>query len=205
MKLFIEKLLLTRKHELDEELGTPLRNHIKFPHVEEKKTAVIVNGKKPTPELSSSIGRKVVEKKSSASDEYLSRTSMKKSDQKERLSSLAEKSIKRKMAKVSSQQEIPKKAKMANVPGLSQKNNKKVGSLEGKSSSAKKKEDDVSLGQTLYSLYMEGSETHQLQLKKEARPLVSETASKKLDSSLPKLDADSERRSVMPFLSGLIL
>lgn len=189
-------MLSTRKHEIDEELGTPVRNHIKFPHVEEKKKAMILKKKKPTPELSSSVEKKVAEKNSTASNEHLSRTS---ADQKERLSSLANKSIKSKKVNASAQQEILKKAKMANVSEQSQRNSKKVGSLAaGKSSTAKKRH--VSLGEMLYSLCTEDSETEQVQPVKEDKPLASEAPSNKFDNSLLKLDADSERRSVMPFL-----
>ncbi|KAK4804030.1 hypothetical protein SAY86_003847 [Trapa natans] len=185
-------LIYCLKHELDEQLRTPVRNHIKFPHLNEEKTAVCVNRKRQQPELSSSTGKKFVEKKCSASDEYVSRASTKRTDRKERLSSPADRNIKSKKSKVLSQQEISKKEKMENVCGQSSKNSKKV-MLEGKSSSAKKKEDNVSLGQLSYPSYMEGSESELVQHEKEDRSLGSETASKKLDS-LPKLDAESERR-----------
>ncbi|OWM81336.1 hypothetical protein CDL15_Pgr007374 [Punica granatum] len=193
-KLFTERSLFARKHELDQGLGTPVRDHLKFPHVEEKKTAISGKRKKPTPELPAGIEKKVAEK-SPASDEYLSRTPRKTSDQKERLSSLANGSLKSKRAKVSTEQEIPKKAKVTNASGQSSKDNKKLGSLAGgNSSAAKEKEDTVSLGERLFSLYMEGSETEQVDAVKQDKTLASETTSKKLDSSLPPLDADSERR-----------
>ncbi|XP_031375535.1 protein ENHANCED DOWNY MILDEW 2-like isoform X2 [Punica granatum] len=195
-----EDLLLNRiliyclKHELDQGLGTPVRDHLKFPHVEEKKTAISGKRKKPTRELPAGIEKKVAEK-SPASDEYLSRTPRKTSDQKERLSSLANGSLKSKRAKVSTEQEIPKKAKVTNASGQSSKDNKKLGSLAGgNSSAAKEKEDTVSLGERLFSLYMEGSETEQVDAVKQDKTLASETTLKKLDSSLPPLDADSERR-----------
>lgn len=33
--------LLIREHEIDEEVGTPIRDHVKFPDVDEKKTTVV--------------------------------------------------------------------------------------------------------------------------------------------------------------------
>lgn len=171
-----------RKHEIDEELGTPHRNHIKFPGVQEKKST-LAKKKVGTEETrqkqgSESLGdRKKIESKArvSTSEGVCQGKTASAALKQSRLSSALKVGGKQTASarKLSSGSSISKKAKVNDAT----KKETKSPIAEGVK---------ASLGDRLYEHMFEKSEPAKLERQDTA---------KGLSSGLPPLDADSETRS----------
>ena len=183
---------MTRKHEIDEELGTPIRDHIKFPYDEEKmerRRSELLSSRKDLD--------KVATKKRSlvSEDSPRERMAVKATKQFERSSSTvkdgdsAKKSEKRSSG--------PEPAKRLKVTDFSKKpsddNTKSMSKKVDKSSMAD--ENKTSLGEQLYALVKKRSEP--IKPRKEDTPnseLEQKAVTKITSNSLPSLDRDSENR-----------
>lgn len=182
-------LIYCLKHEIDELLGTPIRDHIKFPNDEEKM-------EKRRSELFSSRKDldKVVSKKRSlvSEDSPRERMAVKATKQVEKLSSTVKDGDSTKKSEKRSSGPDP--SKRLKVTGFSKKslddNVKSISKKVDKSSMAD--ENKTSLGEQLYALIKNRSEP-----RKEDTPnseLEQKVVTKKTSSSLPSLDRDSENR-----------
>ncbi|GAB4849712.1 hypothetical protein Ancab_004506 [Ancistrocladus abbreviatus] len=186
-------LIYCLKHEIDDDIGTPVRNHIKFPDFEDKKF------KRPSAMLSSR------EKFAAAEDRLLIRGTME-----ERIAS---KSVDQTKKSSLSFQEVPSDKKSDAKP--SRPTLKKLRGIDAsrKSFSVKKplltkvgKPEDTeerrsSLGERLFAHYSQQSDDKKA--KKPDKPVndVESTkksipAMQKLTSAVPHLDRESERRMV---------
>lgn len=174
-------LIYCLKHEIDEELGTPHRNHIKFPGVQEKKST-LAKKKVGTEETrqkqgSESLGdRKKIESKARVfpSEGVCQGKTASAAHKQSRLSSALKVGGKQTASagKLSSGSSISKKAK---VNDATKKETKSPVAEEVK----------ASLGDRLYEHMFEKSEPAKLERQDTA---------KGLSSGLPPLDADSETR-----------
>ncbi|CAI8596663.1 unnamed protein product [Vicia faba] len=174
-------LIYCLKHEIDDELGTPIRDHIKFPGVKEKI--------KPAT-------KEVISNKNNAKLDNLldKRTSAKSSISSGKMSS--EKVEIKNFRKISGSNIPRKKANDATRRCLSE--NKRSTLKETERSNYE--ENQTSLGVQLYDLYLKGSE--QISSDNHVDIVADNTVSvkpKKLSSAPPQLDIDSERRLLALF------
>lgn len=173
--------LCTREHEIDEELATPSRNHIKFPNVTKKK--------QPSEQPSSK--EKVLMKKRNleVGDASRKKTYVKPTVGIDKVSGATKQgvSLSKGVGKVTGVDSSKKKK----LIGISRKPLSKTSSMV-KSTQDKS---TPSLGISLYNLYHPGSEPSEENAAADGehgRTSTKSVASKA--SSLPPLDADSERR-----------
>ncbi|KAI6690608.1 hypothetical protein NL676_027436 [Syzygium grande] len=187
-------LIYCLKHDIDEEIGTPVRNHVKFPTIPANRAAVGEKRKRPVVESLSTAG-KGLKKKPVASEDSSKRASGKCSFGKEKSPLTKKEGEKDKKVKVSSGQDLAKKVKVTDASKKFHKDTAKSRSLEPSTSFTTR--EHTSLGESLYSSMTKASE----QIKpgkqvvpdsEEGRPV--QPASEKSDDSLPELDADAERR-----------
>lgn len=190
--LMVFPILLTRNHEIDEVLKTPIRDHIIFPGVENKrfsgslKTGAEGKKRKQTSEFQGDREKLVSNKRIIASGKpYQGRIGHAASKQNEK-SSTVEVGGNKKNGKLFSGSNSARKVKVHDV---SRKELKSPNVEENKSS----------LGDRLFALVDKGSE--QLKSGKQDRPdnELNKTAkvkppTKNLSNEPPPLDADSERR-----------
>lgn len=181
---------MTRKHEIDEELKTPIRDHIKFPGVKttvEKKKATMEEKRRQS---SGSIGNKekdLSKKKNLASDNS-SRRRIDIARKNQKPSSLV-KVGNTKSEKLLCQSDISRKVKVND-------GSRKLLNENGKSVSME--DENKPTGARSYN-FMKGSgqvkstkqDTH---YGKVNTTLAVKAATKKLGNALPSLDADTERR-----------
>lgn len=186
---------MTRKHEIDGELGTPVRDHIKFPGIVtavEKKKETMEETKKKASDF---VGNKVRDfsKKKNLAIENLSprRNALKTAKQNLKLSSS------KNSKKIVSVSDISRKGNVnASSRKLLRGNARSVSIEVDRSSTAD--ENKPSLGNRLYD-FMKGSgqvkpikqDTHDAKVSKSEAVKLS---TKKLSSAAPSLDADRERR-----------
>ncbi|KAK9268634.1 hypothetical protein L1049_000391 [Liquidambar formosana] len=164
-------LIYCLKHEIDEEIGTPIRKHIKFPDVEKKKNIAS--------EMPLGKEKGMLKKRSLASeDSPRERTAMKAPKQVEKLSS----ALKEDPLIKSRATDASRKSSRDNVKSVSVKADKSSTADENK----------ISLGERLYNLMSKGKQdTDDGDLD---RMVAVKPAMKKSNSSPHRLDADSERR-----------
>jgi len=186
---------LTRKHEIDEDLKTPIRDHIKFPGVKttvEKKKATMEEKKK---QASGSFGNKekdLSKKKNLALDDsFRRRIAMKVAKKNQKPSSLV-KAGNTKIEKLLCQSDILWKVKLND-------GSRKLLNENGKSVSMEN-ENKSTLGDKLYQ-YDLMKRSGQVKSTKQDIPdgkvnrtLAVKAATKKIGSALPPLDANTERR-----------
>ncbi|XP_073225073.1 protein ENHANCED DOWNY MILDEW 2 isoform X2 [Cicer arietinum] len=178
-------LIYCLKHEIDDELGTPIRDHIKFPNV--KGTVREIN----TEEKIKPSTKEVISNKNNG-NLPIKRTSAKLSDK----MSYGKVGIKN-SGKISGSN-IPRK-KANEAPRRYLNENKRSVSKETERSDYE--ENQLSLGVQLYDLYQKGSEQVNSgnQVDNVADNTLSIQRTKKLSSAAPQLDADSERRLLALF------
>lgn len=181
-------LIYCLKHEIDDELGTPIRNHIRFPNIGEKK-------KRPASELLPSkekVGSR--ERKLASEDASGKRVAVK-----------PQKGIDRVSSSIKQGDSLKKREGILSGPESSkkQKVTSSSGKLLNKSSSLKSNKFTVdeskgSLGDQLYTYYNKGSESFKSRKGDTAvsEPEQNQTVKTvaKDTSSLVPLDADSKRR-----------
>jgi hypothetical protein len=183
---------LTRKHEIDEELKTPIRDHIRFPGVKttvEKKKATMEEKKR---QASGSIGNKekdLSKKKNLALDNSQRRIDVKVARKNQRPSSLV-KAGNTKSEKLLCQSDISRKVKVNDGSRKLLNENEKSVVMED--------ENKPTRGARLNN-FMKGS--GQVKYTKQdtyygkiISTLAVKAATKKLGDALPSLDADTERR-----------
>lgn len=178
--------LLSRKHEIDEEIGTPVRNHIKFPGVEDQKSTF---GKKKT---------SIVEKKQQTSDvlgerkKIYSKTRVLplEESQQGRTTSAASKQSKKSFSalKVGGKKNTGKLSSGSSIPQKVKVNDASTKELKSPRAEGNK----PSLGDMLYEHVWPGEARSDGELNKAG---IVKPATKRL-SSEPPLDADRKRRSL---------
>ena len=192
---------LTRKHEIDGELGTPIRDHVKFPGVKttfEKKKVMVEENKKQASDSLRNKEKDLFKKKNLASDDsFRGRTVVKVARQNQKSSSAVKVGNTKNSDKVISGSDISRKVKVNNASRKLLNENAKSISMEvDKSSTAD--ENKHSLGYRLFDLMKSNGKVKprkQDMLNGEAnKTMTVKPATKKLSSPLPSLDADSERR-----------
>ncbi|CAL8151961.1 unnamed protein product [Prunus armeniaca] len=185
-------LIYCTKHEIVESIGTPIRDHVKFPDVKEKKTTIVKRKtgfdekkRKWTTESFLDREKSVTKKRNLSSEEFRrGQTAPTLSRQKLKLPFPAKVGGSKTSEKVPSRLDISRQVKV----NSSLKKEIKTSVAEGKKSS---------LGDQLFD-YMKGSE--QVKSGKQGKPdgecnsATVNPASKKLSSEEPSLDAASERR-----------
>ncbi|XP_048134877.1 protein ENHANCED DOWNY MILDEW 2-like [Rhodamnia argentea] len=195
-----EKLLPNRiliyclKHDIDEEIETPVRNHIKFPTIGANRDAVELKRKRPALELLSA-GGKGLKKKPVALEDSSKRASEQQWLGKEKSPFAKKKGEKDKKVKLSVGQDIAKTVKATNASKKFHKDTAKPRSLKPSTSFTTR--EHTSLGERLYTFMTKPSE--QIRPGKQVVPDSEEKravqpAFEKSDDSLPTLDADTERR-----------
>ncbi|XP_030520622.2 protein ENHANCED DOWNY MILDEW 2-like isoform X2 [Rhodamnia argentea] len=189
-------LIYCLKHDIDEEIGTPVRNHIKFPSTTIRANRAAVGEKRKRPVLGSlSTGGKGLKKKRVASEDSSKRASENQSLGKGKSPFTKKEGEKDKKVRVSSGQEIAKKVKVTDASKKFHKDTAKSRPLEPSTSFTMR--EHTSLGERLYSFTTEASEQTKtgepVGPDSEERRAV-ELASTKSDDSLHPLDADTERR-----------
>ncbi|KAL5804012.1 hypothetical protein ACOSQ3_030812 [Xanthoceras sorbifolium] len=188
-------LIYCLKHEIIDELGTPSRDHIKFPRTEEEKTVVEGSKKKQKLELPS-CKEKVGSMKSNptSKDSFQGKSAVKTLP---RFSAMKHGEIMKKSGKLSAVSDSSSKVKTADASKSSLKKNMKSVPV-GVDRSSKLVANKTSLGERLFAYV---KETEHIKLGKRDTPdseltktVTVTAASKKLSTELPSLDADSERR-----------
>lgn len=188
-------LIYCLKHEIDEDIGTPVRNHVKFPTIQANRAAIGVKRKRPVLE-SLSTGGKGLKKKPVASEDSLKRASEKQSLGKEKSPFTKKEGEKDKKVKVSSGQAIANKVKATYASKKFHKDTAESRSLEASTSFTMREHTSLG-GERLHSSMTKASE--QIKPGKQVVPDSEERravqpASGSSDDSLPALDADTERR-----------
>ncbi|KAI3435419.1 uncharacterized protein J3R85_006016 [Psidium guajava] len=178
---------LPKKHQIDEEIGTPIRNHIKFPTIRANRVVAGEKRKRRALESLSPEG-KGLKKKLVASKDSSKRAS-------ETQSHAKKEGEKDKKVKLSSTQDTAKTVKAKNASKKFHKDTAMPSSLEPITSFTMS--EHTSPRERLYSFMTKPSEQTQPGKKVvldsgEIRAV--QPASKKPDDSLPELDADTERR-----------
>ncbi|KAJ4725194.1 protein ENHANCED DOWNY MILDEW 2-like [Melia azedarach] len=190
-------LIYCLKHEINDELGTPIRDHITFPGVEEKKSVV----ERPRKKQASAIPagkRKVVSKHSSLTSEAASRGKFSVKALKRMPSDLELVETSRKSERVPAVTDSSKKVKATDVSRKFLKENVKSRSVEVDRSSLSDTK-KTTLGDRLFAYVTQGNEQIKPGKRDTAdsennKTLTTEPPRKKLNSELPSLDADSEWR-----------
>ncbi|KAF8017430.1 hypothetical protein BT93_H2566 [Corymbia citriodora subsp. variegata] len=182
-------LIYCLKHDIDEEIGTPVRKHIKFPTIQANRAGFGEKRKKPVVE-SLSIGEKRLKKKPVASEDSSKRALEKQPLIKEKSPFTKKEGEKDKKVKVSSGQDIAKKVKVADASKKFHKDTAKSRSLEPSTSFAMRE---------LTSLDGMTKTSEQIKSGKQVVPCSEERRAVEpaftgSDDSLPALDADAERR-----------
>ncbi|KAK2639863.1 hypothetical protein Ddye_027658 [Dipteronia dyeriana] len=189
-------LIYCLKHDIIGKLGTPSRDHIKFPHTEEEKTVVEGSKKKQKPE-SSSYREEVVSMKSSRfiKDSFPEKSAAK--SLKRLPSAMKRSETSTKSERVSSVSDSSRKVKTADASTSSLKKNMKsvpVGVNRSYTSVAKKN----TLGAMLFDAVTKRDEQTELGKRDAPNSELTKTVTvtpsrKKLNTELPPLDADAER------------
>ncbi|KAI4374800.1 hypothetical protein MLD38_012752 [Melastoma candidum] len=184
-------LIYCLKHEIIEDLGTPVRDHIKFPGVEAKRT-VIGDKRKDLPSKPYLTRGKEITKQS-YSPYAPFKASEKEVTRKDKFSLATERSEKRKKVIASSGSDALKKVKVTDPSKASQNSRGLLPEVQASATNA-----GPSLGEQLYS-YMKQSEEVNMDKRvasegdlKRARPV--KPVLKKFDQVEFSLDPDSERR-----------
>ncbi|XP_075669468.1 protein ENHANCED DOWNY MILDEW 2 [Castanea sativa] len=194
-------LIYCLKHEIDEELGTPIRDHVKFPGVKttfEKKKVTVEENKKQASDSLRNKEKDLFKKKNLALDDsFRGRTVVKVARQNQKSFSAVKVGNTKNSDKVISGSDISRKVKVNNASRKLLNENAKSISMEvDKPSTAD--ENKHSLGYRLFDLMKSNGKVKprkQDMLKgEENKTMTVRPATKKLSSSLPSLDADSERR-----------
>lgn len=187
-------LIYCLKHEIDEELGTPIRDHIKFPEI-----------KCPVEEIDSSLEAKT---KLSTRDRVLSdknnvdrddsnckRTNRKVSKLTEKSSS-GKASLKKESKQIISGSNVSRKRKANDAP--KRHLNEKKKSIPKESKNLDGKESQSSFGLRLFDAYMTESskkiEPREHEANGANKSLPVKCTKKELSNTLTQLDSDSERR-----------
>lgn len=185
-------ILLYRKHEIDEELGTPIRNHVKFPGMGEQKRTFgnkkFNIGEKRQKQTSEFLGdRKKIDSKTRvlpSEESHQGRTTYAASKQSKKSTSALKVGGKKNTGKLSFGSSTSKKVK-GNDASRKEQNSPMT-------------EENKSLGNRLFELanlekpgkqYISDGELN--------KAAVVNPATKKLSSDLPPLDADRERRFLL--------
>lgn len=178
----------TRKHEIDDELGTPIRDHIKFPNV--KATIREINTEEKTKLATKE--RVILNKSNVELDNLLDKRTIAKVSKLSGKMSSGKVGIK-KSGKISETNISKKKANEASRRCLNE--NKRSISKETERSDYE--ENRPSLGENLYAYYFQkGSEqvNSGTQVGNVADNSLSVKSTRNLSNASPLLDADSERR-----------
>ncbi|PNY14011.1 enhanced downy mildew protein, partial [Trifolium pratense] len=174
-------LIYCLKHEIDDELGTPIRDHIKFPYVKEKT-------KPATKEVINKNNAKLEDLPVTRPSAKLSKLSGKMSSGKVGIEN---------PGKISGSNIPRKKANEASRRYL----NETKRSILKETERSDYEENQPSLGEQLFSFYQKGSK--QISSGNHVDNVSDNTLSvkrtKKLSSAPPQLDADSERRLLALF------
>ena len=177
----------TRKHDIDEKLGTPIRDHIKFPHV--KDTVQEVNMEQKTKPATEE--RVILSKNNVDLDNSVSKRTIAKVPKLSRKMSSGKVGIK-KSDKVSGSN-ISRKPK-ANESSRKRLNENKR-SISKETERSDSEENQPSLGEKLYAFWQKdsgqissGNQVDNVANSQSVMP------TKKPSDALPTLDADSERR-----------
>ncbi|KAI3408058.1 uncharacterized protein J3R85_020491 [Psidium guajava] len=189
-------LIYCLKHDIDEDIGTPVRNHIKFPTITSRANGAAVGEKRKRPVLGSLSPRgKGLKKKPVVLEDSSKSASEKQSLGKGKSPFTKKEGEKDKKVRVSSGQDIAKKAEAKVASKKFHKDTTKSRSL--KPSTSFNMREHTSLGERSYSFTMKASEQitpgEPVVTDSEGRRAV-QPASKKSDDSLHELDADTERR-----------
>ncbi|XP_017980593.1 PREDICTED: protein ENHANCED DOWNY MILDEW 2 isoform X2 [Theobroma cacao] len=188
-------LIYCLKHKINDEIGTPERDHIKFPIVEDRKIAFDERKKRKASDLPTSHEKVGLKKKSFAlEDSSWERTAMK--AEKQSSSIVKDGQTSKKSEKVTPGTNSHRKVK---APGSSIKPLKgKLNSVPmkvGKSSATD--QNRTSLGDKLFAFMTQSEQVkpgRQDMLKGGNKTAVVKSTAKKMSSGMPSLDADSERR-----------
>ncbi|XVF70768.1 hypothetical protein PTKIN_Ptkin11bG0188800 [Pterospermum kingtungense] len=190
-------LIYCLKHEIIDDIGTPARDHIKFPFVEDKKIIFDEGKKRKASDLFTSHEKAGLKKKSFVSkDTSQERTATKAA--KQSASAVKDGQPSKKADKVIPGKNPPKKVKATGDFKKPLKQNSKSVPMEvGKSSAVDGNK--ISLGDRLYEYMTKDSElvnpVRQDTLKGDQNKTSTvKSTAKKLRSGMPSLDADSERR-----------
>ncbi|KAL2322732.1 hypothetical protein Fmac_027111 [Flemingia macrophylla] len=181
-------LIYCLKHEIDDELGTPIRDHIKFPQVRASTVREIntVENVKPATKERVILDKNYIE----SENLFGKRTIAKVSKQSSKFSS--GKVGEKKSVKISGSNLSMNKT--SETSGRSLNESKRLISKATRKSDAA--ESRPSLGAKLFAFYRNSSEQNNsaIQVVDEANNTLPVRPAKKLSSTLPSLDADSERR-----------
>ncbi|KAF8414192.1 hypothetical protein HHK36_002191 [Tetracentron sinense] len=190
-------LIYCLKHKIDEEIGTPVRDHITFPYVERRRN------RRPL-ELQSSKEKFVTKKRTFDSEDSLrERIALKTPKQVEKAFAIKEgDSLKKRKKSFSGQGfDSSKKPKTADASRKSLKDNIKYFSAKVGMSSAADESKVSFREEKLTSLFSKGSEPEKFKQKgtssnKLEKTVTAKLLMKKSSSSLPLLDAETEKRIV---------
>ena len=193
-------IFLFREHEIDDELGTPVRNHIKFPGDEEKKstlakkkTTIVEKWHKQTSESLGLGDRKKIESKTRVHfEEPRQERTTSALKQTKKSSSALRPGGNKSFGKLVSGSSIPRKVKVNNV-------------VKKELKSPRSDENKISLGNRFFAHVNGSSEpAYQGEEDSENEDLNMAAVVKRetnFSSGLPPLDADSEKRYIFPPLT----
>ncbi|KAJ6754103.1 PHD FINGER-CONTAINING PROTEIN [Salix purpurea] len=176
-------LIYCLKHNIIEGIGTPVRDHIRFPDVGEKKSAAEAQKRRQTSERPANVEEGLSKKRRLTSEESYSGTFRTKASKE--MSSSAKIIKITTSEKISSESNSLRKMRMNNPSRKTVRENTKSGSSEVERSTTAN-ENKTSLGDKLYASMTNDSGNAKLR-----KPDV---FGSELDISLPSLDADTERR-----------
>uniref|UniRef100_A0A6N2M712 Zinc finger PHD-type domain-containing protein n=1 Tax=Salix viminalis TaxID=40686 RepID=A0A6N2M712_SALVM len=176
-------LIYCLKHNIIEGIGTPVRDHIRFPDVGEKKSAAEAQKRRQTSERPANVEEGLSKKRRLTSEESYSGTFRTKASKE--MSSSAKIIKITASEKISSESNSLRKMRMNNPSRKTVRENTKSGSSEVERSTTAN-ENKTSLGDKLYASMTNDSGNAKLR-----KPDV---FGSELDISLPSLDADTERR-----------
>ncbi|KAK0601886.1 hypothetical protein LWI29_028434 [Acer saccharum] len=189
-------LIYCLKHDIIGKLGTPSRDHIKFPHTEEEKTVVEGSKKKQKPGLSSNR-ETVVSMKSGRfiKDSFLGKSAAKSVTRSP--SAMKRSETMPKSERVSAVSDSSRKVKTADASKSSQKKYMKSASM-GVNRSSTSDASKNNLGARLFAFMTQGDEQTEPGKRDTPNSELTKTvtvtpARKKLNTELPPLDADAER------------
>ncbi|GAV87260.1 DNMT1-RFD domain-containing protein [Cephalotus follicularis] len=184
-------LIYCLKHEIDDEIKTPIRDHIKFPDLAGK-TSTFEEKKKKAFEL---LANKVVSKKSKLTSGDSIRDGSAVKTPKQFSAAVPVRDGSKKIEKMSSGVNSLKKVKVTDLSRKSSKEGVKSVSMQVDKSFTDS--ENVSLGEQLYAFMTKGSEQVK-RGKQDSTDAGNKLTTKKLSSKLPvfDLDANTERRLV---------
>ncbi|KAF5478990.1 hypothetical protein F2P56_005506 [Juglans regia] len=193
-------LIYCLKHEIDKELRTPVRDHIKFPGVmtiTEKKKVTVKEKKKQASESSGYKDKDLSKREKLALDDSCRETALQVAKQNQKSSSLVKVGNAKNSKKIVSVSDISRKWKVNDsARKLSKENTNLV--LTGADRSSATDENKYSLGDRLFDLMMRSGQvkpTKQDALDGNINKSVAvKPHTKKLKSAPSSLDADTERR-----------